>query len=99
MLTGFKDKIIAFIGNIKDKIVLPRLHGMLADYTFECIDLKRAHLKRILSDRSYSGYFLTSPLKGAAMQYMDEVSETARKVGCVNTKNRSSPCCRCVKCE
>lgn len=88
MLTGFKDKKIAFIGNIKDKIVLPRLHGMLADYTFECIDLKRTHLKRILSDRSYSGYFLTSPLKGAAMQYMDEVSETALKVGCVNTAVR-----------
>ena len=85
MLTGFKDKKIAFIGNIKDRVFLPKLHGMLADYTFECIDLKTAHLKRILSDTSYLGYFLTSPLKGAAMQYMDGVSETALKVGCVNT--------------
>ncbi len=85
MLTGYKDKKIAFIGSIKDKTVLPKLHGILADYTFECIEVKRTGLKRMLADTAYSGYVLTAPLKSAAIRYLDGLSETAKKVGCVNT--------------
>ena len=66
MLTGYKDKKIAFIGSIKDKTILPKLHGILADYTFECIEVKRTGLKRMLADTAYSGYVLTAPLKSAA---------------------------------
>ena len=85
MLTGFKDKKIAFIGSIKDKHVLPKLHEMLADYTVDCIEVKRAKLKRALADESYSGFILTAPLKSAAVRYLDSLSETAEKTGCVNT--------------
>ncbi len=85
MLTGFKDRKIAFIGNIKDKTVLPKLHGMLADYSFECIDVRRRALKGMLSDKSYDGFILTAPLKSAAIPYLDHLTDYAVKTGCVNT--------------
>ena len=85
MLTGFKDKKYAIIGDVKDRPIPARLHRMIADYSYECIPVKKSDLKMTLKDESFDGFNLTYPLKSAVMPYLDETSETASRIGAVNT--------------
>ena len=86
MLTGFKDKKFALVGDIPSRAFSTRLHGMIADYDYSYIEAKdEKTLAALLRDESYSGYTVTYPFKRTVMPYLDEVSDEAQKIGAVNT--------------
>lgn len=88
MLTGFKDKKFALIGNVPTRAFSIRLHGMLADYRYDYVSTPKSSLKEIISDTSYDGFNITYPLKEAVMPYITEFSDAALRAGCVNAAVR-----------
>lgn len=86
MLTGFKDLKCALVGNIPTRAFSARLHALVADYSYEyeqTDDLPS--LEKIIKDESYAAYTVTYPFKEAVIPYLDEISDTARRVRSVNT--------------
>ena len=86
MITGFKGRKYALVGNIPSRAFSTRLHGMIADYEYTYVETKdETALAGLLKDESYSGYTVTYPFKRTVIQYLDELSEEARRCGAVNT--------------
>ncbi len=86
MITGFKDRKYALVGNIPSRAFSTRLHGMIADYEYVYTEIKdESSLAEVLSDESYSGFTVTYPFKRSVIPYLDELSEEARRCGAVNT--------------
>lgn len=88
MLTGFKDKKFAIIGDVPSPVFTTRLHGMLADYEYSYIETKKSAIKAIVSDESFDGFNITYPLKEAILPYISDMTDTARRIGCVNAAVR-----------
>ncbi len=63
----------------------PRIHRELADYSYGLIELEREDLSRFFEERDFAGINVTIPYKKDAMAYCDELTDIARKIGCVNT--------------
>ncbi|MEY8365817.1 shikimate kinase [Anaerovoracaceae bacterium 41-7] len=63
----------------------PLIHSKFGDYTFELCETKPEDLESMLHDESYGGFNVTIPYKKVAMEMCDELSDTAKAVGCVNT--------------
>ena len=63
----------------------PRLHALLADYRYELWETPPDGLDAFMRAKDFDGLNVTIPYKRAMLPYLDEVSDTARRVGCVNT--------------
>lgn len=63
----------------------PRIHNMFGDYEYDLCEVKEEDLERLLKSGEYSGFNVTIPYKKTVMKYCDEISETAKKIGSVNT--------------
>lgn len=61
------------------------LHHLLGDYPYRLISLARSELDGFLKTGAFDGLNVTIPYKQAVMPYCGELSETARRVGSVNT--------------
>lgn len=64
------------------------LHALLADYAYDLWPMPPERLDgwmKWLRDGAFDGMNVTIPYKKAVMPYLDEVGETARRIGCVNT--------------
>lgn len=65
--------------------ISPKIHGMLADYSYELFEKEEDEVGAFLEAKEYDGLNVTIPYKKTVFQYMDEVSEVARKIGSINT--------------
>ena len=63
----------------------PRIHRELADYSYELFELEREELGSFFEKRDFAGVNVTIPYKKDAMSYCTELTDIARKIGCVNT--------------
>ncbi len=63
----------------------PLIHSKFGDYTFELCETKPEDLERLLHDEAYGGFNVTIPYKKTVMDLCDELSDTAKAIGCVNT--------------
>ncbi len=63
----------------------PRLHSLLGGDGYELWEVPPSELDKFMHDCRFDGMNVTIPYKRAVMRYVDELSETARRVGCVNT--------------
>ncbi|MCF0120345.1 MAG: shikimate dehydrogenase [Oscillospiraceae bacterium] len=61
------------------------LHGKIADYDYELFELAPDELERFMAERSFLGINVTIPYKQAVIPFLDELSDTARRIGAVNT--------------
>ena len=61
------------------------IHSLLCDYEYELYPTEPENLDNFFSDTSLKGYNVTIPYKIEAYEHCDELSETAKKVGSVNT--------------
>ncbi len=79
-------RVLCVIGKSLPHTLSPEIHKALGakDYRVEELADERA-LEEFVKSRSYDGYNVTIPYKQAVMPLLDEVSETAREVGAVNT--------------
>ena len=63
----------------------PQIHALLADYEYRLYEKKPEELDAFLRGGEWDGLNVTIPYKKAVLPYCDEFSETARRIGCVNT--------------
>ena len=63
----------------------PRIHKMLGSYDYCLFEKKPEEVESFLRTGEFNGLNVTIPYKKTVFAYMDEVSETAAKVGSINT--------------
>lgn len=61
------------------------IHSLIADYGYELREVKREELGAFMTERAFSGINVTIPYKKSVMDYLDVISDDARKIGAVNT--------------
>ncbi len=68
----------------------PQIHAKLGDYQYDLFCKEPEELENFFNDKSLKGYNVTIPYKVDAFRACDELSETAKKIGSVNTCIRRS---------
>lgn len=63
----------------------PQIHGLLADYEYKLCEVERDRVSDFLKETELSGMNVTIPYKKTVMDACVSLSETALKMGCVNT--------------
>ena len=63
----------------------PQIHSHLAPYSYTLFEKEPEELEDFLKNGDFSGINVTIPYKKDVIPYLDELSETARKMGAVNT--------------
>ena len=63
----------------------PQIHRALADYDYHLWPLKPEELEAFLVKRDFAGINVTIPYKERVIPYLDQLSDTARAIGAVNT--------------
>jgi shikimate dehydrogenase len=61
------------------------IHAQIADYDYELCELRPDELGEFMTKREFNAINVTIPYKQAVMPYLDEISETAQRIGAVNT--------------
>ena len=61
------------------------IHGKLFDYPYELRELSEDELEGFMRGRDFSAINVTIPYKEAVIPYLDEIGETAKTIGAVNT--------------
>lgn len=84
-MTGFSDKKFGLLGEHLPHSYSPLIHSLLADYHYELCEVERENLGNWVRNNDLAGYNVTIPYKQEIMKYCDELSETAKKIGAVNT--------------
>ena len=62
-----------------------QIHGMLGDYSYDLISLPAGELGGFLRSNQWQGLNITIPYKKAVIPFCDELSQSARTIGSVNT--------------
>ncbi|MBQ9272891.1 MAG: shikimate dehydrogenase [Mogibacterium sp.] len=63
----------------------PEIHKKLGRYGYELKELAADMLPGFLEQKEFDGINVTIPYKQAVIPYLDEISDTARAIGAVNT--------------
>jgi len=63
----------------------PAIHAMLADYSYTLFEREPEEVGQFLRNGEWDGLNVTIPYKKTVLPYCQELSETARTVGSVNT--------------
>lgn len=61
------------------------IHGMLADYAYELIELTEEAIAPFFEKKEFTAINVTIPYKQTVIPYLDVVSEVASRIGAVNT--------------
>ena len=61
------------------------IHNELADYSYEYKELTENEVGEFLRKKEFDGLNVTIPYKQPVMEYMDEISPEAQRIGAVNT--------------
>ena len=63
----------------------PAIHSMLADYDYQLFEREPEQLEDFLKNGDWDSINVTIPYKKAVLPYCAELSDTARRIGSVNT--------------
>lgn len=63
----------------------PEIHAKFGIDGYELHELESEDIPEFFRERDFTGINVTIPYKVTAFEYCDEVSEIARRIGCVNT--------------
>ena len=63
----------------------PAIHGMLAGYDYQLFEREPEQLEDFLKNGDWDGINVTIPYKKAVLPFCAELSDTARRIGSVNT--------------
>ncbi len=61
------------------------IHEKIWDYKYDLLELTRDELDSFLEERDFKGVNVTIPYKSEVISYLDEIDESADKIGAVNT--------------
>lgn len=68
----------------------PQIHACLGTYSYRLFEVAPQALEEFLKHGEFDGLNVTIPYKKAVMPYCAELSDTAKKMGCVNTLLRKA---------
>lgn len=63
----------------------PQIHGMLGNYEYRLFEKEEEEIEAFLREGKFTGINVTIPYKRTVIPYLDEISETARRMNSVNT--------------
>ena len=63
----------------------PQIHSLLGDYAYGLTEIEPEQLETFLLQKGFIGLNVTIPYKKAVLPYCTELSDTAQRMGCVNT--------------
>lgn len=61
------------------------IHATLADYKYELIELDEDEIKTFFQEKNFEAINVTMPYKETVIEYLDFVSDVAKRIGAVNT--------------
>lgn len=86
--------ICGLIGRKLGHSYSPQIHQTLADYAYRLWELEPEALADFFRRREFGGINVTIPYKQQVIPYLDELSDTARRIGAVNAiVNRGGRLC------
>ena len=63
----------------------PQIHAALADYEYRLIELEKDELGNFLTGHAFDALNVTAPYKKDVIPYLTRLSDTAARIGAVNT--------------
>ena len=63
----------------------PEIHALIGDYDYKLVELSKDKVEGFLKERDFKAINVTIPYKQTVMPLLDEISESAREIGAVNT--------------
>lgn len=75
----------AVIGEKLSHSFSKEIHEQIFDYKYEIKEIAKEDIDAFMKEKSFKGINVTIPYKQTVIPYLDEISETARKIGAVNT--------------
>ncbi|MBR2724276.1 MAG: shikimate kinase [Ruminococcus sp.] len=84
-VVGFENKKYGLLGEHLPHSFSPLIHSYFAHYPYELYEVQRDKLEKWVKNNDLAGYNVTIPYKAEIMKYCDELSDTAKKIGAVNT--------------
>lgn len=66
----------------------PQIHALLGDYEYPLYEKDPEEIEEFLASNEFDGMNVTIPYKETVMPYMSQLSDTAKKIGSVNTVTR-----------
>lgn len=79
-----KNKNCVLIGEKLSHSFSPMIHSYLADYPYTLAEVSRENLGEFVKSDKYTSANVTIPYKVEIMKYLDEISDEACAIGCVN---------------
>lgn len=63
----------------------PRIHSCLGDYTYDLFEKDKDEVEAFMQNKPFDGINVTIPYKKTVVPFMNELSDSARRLGSVNT--------------
>ncbi|MBQ7386448.1 MAG: shikimate dehydrogenase [Ruminococcus sp.] len=63
----------------------PEIHALIGDYDYKLKELAKDKVEAFLRERDFKAINVTIPYKQTVMPFLDEISESAKAIGAVNT--------------
>jgi len=63
----------------------PEIHALIGDYDYKLKELTKDKVEAFLRERDFKAINVTIPYKQTVMPFLDEISESAKAIGAVNT--------------
>ena len=63
----------------------PEIHALIGDYDYKLVELSADKVESFLKERNFKAINVTIPYKQAVIPFLDEISESAKSIGAVNT--------------
>lgn len=63
----------------------PEIHSEFGDYPYTLFEIQEQELDDFFEKREFDGLNITVPYKKTVLKYLDAISDSARKIGAVNT--------------
>ena len=61
------------------------IHNKIGDYVYEICEIPSSELAEFFRKRDFCGINVTIPYKESVIPYLDEISDSAERIGAVNT--------------
>ena len=62
----------------------PQIHSELGNYNYRLNEIQKDELRDFMTEKPFDGFNITIPYKIEIMQYLDEISDSAKRIGAVN---------------
>lgn len=63
----------------------PEIHALIGDYDYKLVELTEDKVEEFLNKRDFKAINVTIPYKQRVIPFLDEISESAKAIGAVNT--------------